>query len=68
MLLRASLPVSSAGGGLWSTYFRVAFVPNMFFMEAYTVIVGVLVGCVACALWRALRRRQNGVEPAQDSR
>lgn len=50
--------------GFWSTYLRVAFVPNIFFMEAYTVIVGVLVGCVACALWGgALPRRQNGVEP-----
>lgn len=39
--------------GFWPTYLRVAFVPNIFFMEAYTVIVGVLVGCVACALWRA---------------
>src|SRR5215472_7624194 len=38
--------------GFWPTYLRVAFVPNIFFMEAYTVIVGVLVGCVACALWR----------------
>ena len=38
--------------GFWPTDLRVAFVPNIFFMEAYTVIVGVLVGCVACALWR----------------
>jgi len=38
--------------GFWPTYLRVAFVPNIFFMEAYTVIVGVLIGCVACALLR----------------
>jgi hypothetical protein len=38
--------------GFWPTYLRVAFVPNIFFMEAYTVIAGVLIGCVACALLR----------------
>ncbi len=36
--------------GFWPTYLRVAFVPNIFFMEAYTVIAGVLIGCAACAL------------------
>jgi hypothetical protein len=38
--------------GFWPTYLRVAFVPNIFFMEAYTVIAGVLIGSVACALLR----------------
>ena len=38
--------------GFWPTYRRVAFVPNIFFMEAYTVIAGVLIGCLACALLR----------------
>jgi len=38
--------------GFWPTYLRVAFVPNIFFMEAYTVIAGVLIGSVACALVR----------------
>lgn len=53
--------------GFWSTYLRVAFVPNIFFMEAYTVIVGVLVGCLACAVWgRAFPRTQDGAEPAQE--
>ena len=32
------------------------FVPNFFLMEAYTVIVGVLVGGLACAVWAGLTR------------
>jgi hypothetical protein len=46
--------------GFWPTYLRVAFVPNIFFMEAYTVIVGVLIGCVTCALLRRALPRQGG--------
>lgn len=33
--------------GFWPTFLRVSFVPNIFFMEAYTVIVGALVGIAA---------------------
>lgn len=38
--------------GFWPSYLRVAFVPNIFFMEAYTVIVGALIGSMACATLR----------------
>jgi hypothetical protein len=33
--------------GFWPTFLRVSFVPNIFFMEAYTAIVGSLVGIAA---------------------
>lgn len=36
--------------GFWPTFLRVSFVPNIFFMEAYTVVVGALVGVTAIAL------------------
>ena len=36
--------------GFWPTFFRVSFVPNFFFMEVYTVIVGALVGIAAFAV------------------
>jgi hypothetical protein len=36
--------------GFWPTFFRVSFVPNIFFMEVYTVIVGALVGIAAFAV------------------
>jgi len=36
--------------GFWPTFLRVSFVPNIFFMEAYAVIVGVLVGIAAIAV------------------
>jgi hypothetical protein len=45
--------------GFWPTYLRVAFVPNIFFMEAYTVIAGVLIGSVACALLRRVLPAQG---------
>lgn len=42
--------------GFWPTFLRVSFVPNIFFMEAYTVIVGVLVGTAAIAILGRIRR------------
>jgi hypothetical protein len=42
--------------GFWPTFLRVSFVPNIFFMEAYTVIVGVLVGTAAIAMLGRIRR------------
>ena len=41
--------------GFWPTFFRVSFVPNIFFMEVYTVIVGALVGIVAVAVLGRVR-------------
>lgn len=41
--------------GFWPTFLRVSFVPNIFFMETYTVIVGVLVGIAAVAVLRRLK-------------
>ena len=41
--------------GFWPTFLRVSFVPNIFFMEAYTVIVGALVGIAAVAVLRRVR-------------
>jgi len=41
--------------GFWPTFLRVSFVPNIFFMEAYTVIVGALVGIVAVTVLGRLR-------------
>lgn len=43
--------------GFWPTYARVALVPNIFFMEAYTVVVGGLLGIFAVAAMRRLRPR-----------
>jgi len=42
--------------GFWPTFLRVSFVPNIFFMEAYTVIVGGLVGIAVVAILGRLRR------------
>lgn len=36
--------------GFWPTYIHVLLVPKIFFMEAYTVIVGALVGTAAMAV------------------
>jgi len=41
--------------GFWPTFLRVSFVPNIFFMEVYTVIVGALVGIVAVAVLERVR-------------
>ncbi len=41
--------------GFWPTFLRVSFVPNIFFMEAYTVIVGVVVGIAAVAILGRVR-------------
>lgn len=41
--------------GFWPTFFRVSFVPNIFFMEAYTVIVGALVGIGVAAVLERVR-------------
>lgn len=35
--------------GFWPTYLRVSLVPNIFFMEAYTVVVGGLLGIFTVA-------------------
>src|SRR5215472_2074678 len=41
--------------GFWPTFLRVSFVPNVFFMEAYTVIAGALVGIAAVAVLGRVR-------------
>ena len=41
--------------GFWPTYVRVSLVPNMFFMEAYTVAVGGLLGICTVVAMRQLR-------------
>ena len=42
--------------GFWPTFLRVSFVPNIFFMEAYTLIVGALIGTAVVAILRRVRR------------
>ena len=42
--------------GFWQTFLRVSFVPNIFFMEAYTVIVGALIGTAVVAIVGRVRR------------
>jgi hypothetical protein len=41
--------------GFWPTFLRVSFVPNIFFMEIYTVVVGTLVGIAAVAVLGRVR-------------
>jgi len=41
--------------GFWPTFLRVSFVPNIFFMETYTVIVGTLVGIATVAVLGRVR-------------
>jgi hypothetical protein len=41
--------------GFWPTFLRVSFVPNIFFMEAYTTIVGALVGIAAVVVLGRVR-------------
>jgi hypothetical protein len=41
--------------GFWPTFIRVSLVPNIFFMEVYTVVVGALVGLTAVALLARFR-------------
>lgn len=46
--------------GLWPTYARVNLVPNIFFMEAYAVVVGGLLGIIAIAVvrrWKTADKR-----------
>ena len=45
--------------GFWPTYIRVSLIPNIFFMEAYTVIVGGLLGVFAFAAMRKLNGSQS---------
>jgi len=45
--------------GFWPTYIRVSLVPNIFFMEAYTVIVGALVGTAALAILEAIKQKST---------
>jgi hypothetical protein len=45
--------------GFWPTYIRVSLVPNIFFMEADTVIVGALVGTAALAILEAIKRKST---------
>jgi len=42
--------------GFWPIFLRVSFVPNVFFMEAYTAVVGALVGIATAALLGRIRR------------
>jgi hypothetical protein len=41
--------------GFWPTFVRVSLVPNIFFMEAYTVVVGALVGTIAVTVLARFR-------------
>jgi hypothetical protein len=41
--------------GFWPTFLRVSVVPNIFFMETYTEIVGTLVGIAAVAVLGRVR-------------
>ena len=45
--------------GFWPTFMRVSFVPNIFFMEAYTVVVGVLVGTAAVLVLARFRTARS---------
>jgi len=49
--------------GFWPTYTRVSLVPNIFFMEAYTVVVGGLLGVFAFAAMRKLNASQAPPNP-----
>lgn len=42
--------------GFWPTFLRISFAPNIFFMEAYTVIVGALIGTAVVAILGRVRR------------
>jgi hypothetical protein len=46
--------------GFWPTYVRVSLVPNIFFMEAYTVVVG---GFIGICLVSGLRKYRSFVQP-----
>jgi hypothetical protein len=48
--------------GFWPTFLRVSFVPNIFFMEAYTVVVGTLVGVAAVAVLGRFRPALRDVQ------
>jgi hypothetical protein len=41
--------------GFWPMYLKVSFVPNVFFMEAYTVIVGAFFAIIMLAMVRRMR-------------
>lgn len=41
--------------GFWPTYLRVSLIPNIFFMEAYTVIVGTVLATILIAILRRFR-------------
>lgn len=45
--------------GFWPTFIRVSLVPNVFFMEAYTVIVGTVFGSLALASIRRNKLRHR---------
>ena len=45
--------------GFWPTYIRVSLIPNIFFMEAYTVIVGGLLGVFVFEAMRKLNAAQS---------
>lgn len=49
--------------GFWPTFIRVSVVPNVFFMEAYTVIAGAVFGSIALALirWKRVRPRFSAI-------
>jgi len=48
--------------GFWPTFIRTSLVPNIFFMEAYTVILGLLFGLV----WTVLTRRRSVARHPQE--
>ncbi len=45
--------------GFWPTFIRTSLVPNIFFMEVYTVVVGLLFGLV----WAFLTHRRMARPP-----
>lgn len=45
--------------GFWPTFIRVSLVPNVFFMEAYTVIVSTVFGSLALASIRRNKLRHR---------
>jgi hypothetical protein len=51
--------------GFWPTFLRVSFVPNVFFMEAYTVVVGALVGIAAVGVFSRFRPVGDRQAPAR---
>jgi hypothetical protein len=51
----------------WPTYVQVSLVPNVFFMEAYTAIVGSLVGSAFVVLVQRFKALGNSKLPVSIS-